>query len=167
MTSSNKPSPELTYKTAVPHALWLSLGHGELIKIDYFKHWPPAQCVCDIVHRASNNSKLFRISVDPTHMSIYQVHCLYMVHTILQNIIGVYCLSYSGMSLIMRLNNKTQPWLLICWFLLTHLPLDMTAISQMTFWNELSWKKNISYLIGISLKSVPKVQLIISQHWFR
>ena len=51
---------------------------------------------------------------------------------------------------------------------LSHLPLDkMAAISQMTFCEEFSWMKRFKFQIDFSSSLFLRVQLILSQHWFR
>ena len=51
---------------------------------------------------------------------------------------------------------------------LTQFPLDKIAtISQMTFLNTFSWMKNFVSLFEFHWGFFPRVQLTISQHWFR
>ena len=52
--------------------------------------------------------------------------------------------------------------------LITHLPLDkMVAISQMTFSNEISWMKSLIFWFEFRWSLFLRVQLKISQRWFR
>ena len=51
---------------------------------------------------------------------------------------------------------------------LTHLPLDkMAAISQALFSRAFSWMKSFVFWLKFHWNLFPRVQLIITQHWFR
>ena len=52
--------------------------------------------------------------------------------------------------------------------LLTHLPLDkMAAILQTIFSNAFSWMKSFVFWLTFHLSLFLRVQLVITQHWFR